>query len=75
MKIEITQDQLDATIKALEFAQTRYEQDAVAIFGAMLSAVEQEPDETRVKQSQKLGWEWLDMADRTSELVDFFLHL
>lgn len=69
MKIEITQDQLDDTIKALEFAQTRYEQEAAALIGA----ARHEQDETLVRLSRKLGRERLEQSDRASALVDFYL--
>lgn len=71
MKIELSQEQLDGTIAALEFAQDRYEQEAAALIGA----ARHEQDETLVRLSRKLGRERLEQADRTAILVDFYLHL
>ena len=67
MKIELTQDQLNATIKVLEFAQGRYEQEAAALIGA----AQHEQDETLVRLSR----EHLEQADQASNLVDFYLSL
>lgn len=71
MKIELTQEQLDATIAALEFAETRYEQEAAAL----ISAARHEQDEVLCRLSWKLGRKRLEQSDRVGELVDFFQHL
>ena len=71
MKIELTQDQLNATIKVLEFAQGRYEQEAAALIGA----AQHEQDETLVRLSRELGREHLEQADQASNLVEFYLSL
>ncbi len=71
MKIELTQDQLDATISALEFAMVRYEQEAAAL----LDTARHGQDEAFVKLSRKLGQTRLKQADAVTALVDFYLHL
>ena len=71
MKIELTQDQLDGTIKALEFAQARCEQEAAALIGA----AQHEKDEPLVRLSRKLGQERLNQANHISKLLDFYLYL
>ena len=67
MKIEITQDQLDATIRQLEAAKVQAELDALALFKAIdilgMDAARQELAEKRLKDAQE-----------AAELVDFFLH-
>lgn len=70
MKIEISQEQLDDTITALEFAVVRYEQEAAAL----LDTARHEQDEVLVRLSRKLGRKRLEQADRTANLVDFYLH-
>lgn len=71
VKYAIPADTLTATISALEFARDRYEQEASALIGA----ARHEQDEVLVRLSRKLGRERLEQADRTGDLVDFFLHL
>lgn len=71
MKIEITQEQLDATIKALEFAQDRSEQEAAALFFASRKT-EHAHDREMV---WNLGLERMQLAHQTSTLVNFFLLL
>lgn len=68
MKIELTQVQLDAVIKALEFAQDRSEQEAASLFYAARSA------ERNREMTWALGLERMELAHQTAELVDFFLH-
>lgn len=70
MNIEITQEQLDAVIKALEFARDRCEQEAAALIGA----AGWEQDEPLVRLSRKLGRERMEQAVETAALVEFFLH-
>lgn len=71
MKIELTQEQLDATIKALEFAQDRSEQEAAALFFASRKT-EHERDRETV---WNLGLKRMELAHQTAALVDFYLHL
>lgn len=71
VKYPIPAKTLTDTVTALEFAQTRYEQEAAAL----ISTSQHEQDETLVKLSRKLGRERLAQAERTSELVDFYLSL
>lgn len=73
MKIEITQEQLDDTIKALEFAQNRYEQDALTLLAASFRTSER--DTAYSASCQTLGLERMARAVETTKLVDFYLHL
>lgn len=59
MKIELTQDQLDATIAVLEQAQTRFEQEAAALL--------------RVTEGYELAQARLKQARDATALVDFYL--
>ena len=68
MKIEISQEQLDAVIKALEFAQDRSEQEAVSLFYAARST------EHDREMTWALGLERMELAHQTAELVDYLLH-
>lgn len=68
MKIELTQEQLDAVIKALEFAQDRSEQEAASLFYAARST------ERDREMTWALGLERMELAHQTAELADFFLH-
>ena len=68
MKIEISQEQLDAVIKVLEFAQDRSEQEAASLFYATRNA---ECDREMV---WALGQERMELAHQAAELVDHFLH-
>lgn len=71
MKIELSQEQLDATISALEFAMVRYEQEAAAL----IDTARHEQDEVLVRLSRKLGRTRLEQADAVTALVDYYLHL
>lgn len=73
MKIEISQEQLDATIAALEFARNRYEQDALTLFGAWFRTSER--DTAYSASCQTLGMERMAQAVEAAKLVDFYLHL
>ena len=75
VKYAIPAETLTSTISALEFARDRYEQDAAALFGAALVAAKTEQGEAFVKLSLKLGQENLEQADKTANLVDFYLSL
>ncbi len=68
MNIEITQEQLDAVIEALEFAQVRCEQEAAALIGA----AGREQDETIVRLGRRLGRERMEQAVQAAALADFF---
>lgn len=71
VKYSIPADILTATITALEFAQSRYEQEAAALIGA----ARHEQDEVLTSLGRKLGRERLAQADRAAELVNFYLKL
>lgn len=71
VKYAIPAETLTATISALEFAMIRYEQEAAAL----LDTARHEQDETLAKLGRKLGRKRLEQADRTANLVDFYLHL
>ena len=60
MKIELTQAQLDAVIKALEDVLARYELEAAAFL--------------RLSEGHDLAVKRLEQAKKAAELVDFFLH-
>ena len=60
MKIELTQAQLDSTIKTLEDALARYEQEAAALL--------------RVPTGNGLAVKRLKQAETAADLVNFFLH-
>lgn len=61
MKIELSQNRLDATIAALEAVQIRFEQEAAALLQVTAG---HELAETRLKQ-----------AKDAAELADFYLGL
>lgn len=61
MKIELSQDRLDATIAALEAAQIRFEQEAAALL--------------RVTAGHELAEIRLKQAKDAAALVDFYLNL
>lgn len=61
MKIEITQDQLDALVETLEIAQTRLELEAAALL--------------RTTEGHELAILRLKQAKKAAALADFFLHM
>lgn len=71
VKYSIPADIMTATIAALEFAQSRYEQEAATLIGA----ARHEQDEVLVNLSRKLGRERLEQADQAAKLVNFYLNL
>lgn len=71
VKYSIPQDILTATITALEFALSRYEQEAAALIGA----ARHEQDDVLTSLSRKLGRERLEQADQAAKLVSFYLNL
>ena len=70
VKYAIPAETLNATIKVLEFAQTRSEQEAASLFYAACSA-----DEHDHEKIWRLGLERMELAEKAAELVDFYLHL
>lgn len=71
VKYALSDETIGATITALEFARSRYVQEATAL----LKSARDEQDVELVKLSRKLGKERLEKADATAALVDFYLHL
>ncbi len=71
VKYAIPDETIGATITALEFARSRYVQEATDL----IRAARYERDEELVKLSRKLGRERLEQADATAALVEFYLHL
>ena len=69
MKIEITQEQLDSTIAALEFAQDRSEHEAASLFYAARNT------EHDREMTWALGLKRMELAHQTAQLLDFYLHL
>ncbi len=76
VKYAIPDEILADTIKTLEFAQSRYEQEAAALIGAaLIGAARHEQDEVLTSLGRKLGRERLMQSDRAAELVAFYLNL
>ena len=71
VKYAIPDTILTDTITTLEFALSRYEQEATALIGA----ARHEQDEVLTSLGRKLGRERLMQSDRTAELLDFYLNL
>ena len=71
MKIELTQEQLDAVVETLEFAQARCEQEAAAMFCANDLLVAAEGREA----ARRLGQYRLEQAGKAAMLAEFFLNV
>lgn len=72
-KYVIPAETLTSTITALEFAQNRYEQDALTLLAASFRTSER--DTACSASCQTLGLERMARAVETARLVDFYLQL